>query len=29
MDYLTGELSMCESMMMKVIWDAKEEIAVQ
>ena len=29
MDYLTGELSMCESMIMKVIWDAKEDIAVQ
>ena len=29
MDFLTGELSTCESMIMKVIWDAQEDIAVQ
>ena len=29
MDYLNEELSACESVIMKVIWDAKEDIAVQ
>ena len=29
MDFLTGELSTWESMIMKVIWDAQEDIAVQ
>ena len=29
MDFLTGELSTCGSMIMKVIWDAQEDIAVQ